>query len=338
MRVFLAGASGVIGQRLIPRLVQAGHIVGGMTRSPGKTKLLSQLGAEPIVCDVFDREALIHAVRDFKPDVILNELTDPPDDVAKIGEHASLNARIRTEGNQNLIEAARQSGSPKILAQSVAWKLPDGPDARAVAELERSVLAEGGVVLSYGQFYGPGTYNEKQLPKEPRVQIDRAAERTVEALGEPTGVVVISEQLMTKSTPMLVLAFLMTSILIITSTLMAQKAATQPMAQETITELMSKDLAGDPGKEVLMYTVDFPPGFSSPVHRHNAQVSVYVLEGSVVMQVRGGKEVTLRPGQSFYEGPDDIHVVSRNASSTKSAKFLVFMIHKKGAPLVIPAK
>ena len=137
---------------------------------------------------------------------------------------------------------------------------------------------------------------------------------------------------------MLMLAFLITSALMITSTLMAQKAVTPPMAQETITELMSKDLAGFPGKEVLMYTVDFPPGFSSPVHRHNAQVSVYVLEGSVVMQVRGGKEVTLRPGQSFYEDPNDIHVVSRNASSTKSARFLVFLIHKKGAPLVIPAK
>jgi nucleoside-diphosphate-sugar epimerase len=191
MRIFLAGASGVIGQRLIPRLVQAGHVVGGLTRSPSKTELLSHLGAEPILCDVFDREALIQAVRDFKPDVILNELTDLPDDVAKIGEHAGLNARIRTEGNQNLIEAARQSGSPKILAQSVAWQLPDGPDARAVAELERSVLAEGGVVLRYGQFYGPGTYNEQQPPEEPRVHIDRAAERTVEALGEPTGVVVI---------------------------------------------------------------------------------------------------------------------------------------------------
>src|SRR6476620_1691093 len=100
MRVFLAGASGVIGQRLIPRLVQAGHVVGGMTRSSSKTELLAQLGAEPIVCDVFDREALIHVVRDFKPDVILNELTDLPDEVEKIGEHAKLNARIRTEGNQ----------------------------------------------------------------------------------------------------------------------------------------------------------------------------------------------------------------------------------------------
>ena len=191
MRIFLAGASGVIGQRLIPRLVQAGHVVGGMTRSPSNTELLGHLGAEPILCDVFDREALIHAVRDFKPDVILNELTDLPDDAAQISGHADLNARIRTEGTRNLIEAARRSGSPKILAQSVAWQLRDGPDAQAVAELERSVLAEGGVVLRYGQFYGPGTYNEEQQPAEPRVHIDRAAERTVEALGEPTGVVVI---------------------------------------------------------------------------------------------------------------------------------------------------
>jgi quercetin dioxygenase-like cupin family protein len=110
------------------------------------------------------------------------------------------------------------------------------------------------------------------------------------------------------------------------------------MAQETITPLMSHALADVSGKEVLMYTVGFPPGFSSPVHRHNAQVSLYVLEGSVVMQVKGGKKITLRPGQSFYENPNDIHIVSRNASSTKSAKFLVFLIKKKGAPLVIPAK
>lgn len=128
---------------------------------------------------------------------------------------------------------------------------------------------------------------------------------------------------------MLALAFLITSTLVTISPL---------MAQETITPLMSHTLADVSGKEVLMYTVGFPPGFSSPVHRHNAQVSLYVLEGSVVMQVKGGKEITLRPGQSFYENPNDIHVVSRNASSTKPAKFLVFLIKKKGAPLVVPAK
>ena len=137
---------------------------------------------------------------------------------------------------------------------------------------------------------------------------------------------------------MLVLAFLITSTLIITGMLMAQKAATPPMAQETITPLMSKDLAGFPGKEVLMYTVDFPPGFSSPVHRHNAQVSVYVLEGSVVMQLKGGQQVTLTPGQTFYEGPDDVHVVDRNASGTQPAKFLVLLIKDKGAPALVPAQ
>ena len=155
--------------------------------------MLSRLGAEPILCDVFDREALIQAVRDFKPDIVLNQLTDLPDDAEQIPKLAGRNARIRTEGNRNLIEAAQQSGSPKILAQSLAWQLPDGPDARAVAELERSVLAEGGVVLRYGQFYGPGTYHEQRPPTEPRVHIDRAAERTVEALGKPTGVIVITD-------------------------------------------------------------------------------------------------------------------------------------------------
>jgi quercetin dioxygenase-like cupin family protein len=142
----------------------------------------------------------------------------------------------------------------------------------------------------------------------------------------------------TSSKPMLALVFLMASTLMTTTTLVAQKTVTPPTAHETITPLITKDLAGSAGKQVLMYTVDFPPGFSSPIHRHNAQVFVYVLEGSVTMQVRGGKELTLGPGQTFYEDPSDIHVVSRNASGTESAKFLVCLINKKGASLVIPAK
>jgi quercetin dioxygenase-like cupin family protein len=142
----------------------------------------------------------------------------------------------------------------------------------------------------------------------------------------------------TTSKSILALAVLITSTLIPTSTLVAEKPVASPIAHETITPLITKDLAVSPGEQVLMYTVDFPPGFSSPVHRHNAQVSVYVLEGSVVMQVRGQKELTLGPGQSFYEDPSDIHIVSRNASSTKPAKFVVFLINKKGAPLVIPAR
>jgi hypothetical protein len=192
-KIFLAGASGVIGQRLIPLLVDAGHTVAGMTRSASKAERIAELGAQPVVVDVFDRDALIADVGEFAPDVILNELTDLPDDVNRIAEFGDLNARIRTEGNQNLIDAARAAGNPKMLAQTVAWELPDGPDAVAVKQLESSVLAEGGVVLSYGQFYGPGTYNPETIPAEPRVQIARAAERTVELLDAPSGIVTITD-------------------------------------------------------------------------------------------------------------------------------------------------
>ena len=111
------------------------------------------------------------------------------------------------------------------------------------------------------------------------------------------------------------------------------------MAQEAkVTSLMSKDLTVNPGMEVLMITVEHAPGGSSAIHRHNAQAFLYVLEGSVVEQVKGGKEVTLTPGQTFYEGPDDVHVVDRNASSTKPAKFLVILIKNKGAPALVPVK
>ena len=111
------------------------------------------------------------------------------------------------------------------------------------------------------------------------------------------------------------------------------------MAQEAkVTSLMSKDLPESPGKEMLMITVEHPPGGSSPSHRHNAHAMVYVLEGSVVMQVKGGKQVTLTPGQSFYEGPDEVHVVDRNASRTKPVKFLVVLIKDKGAPALVPAE
>ena len=117
---------------------------------------------------------------------------------------------------------------------------------------------------------------------------------------------------------------------LMSSTLVAQEAK--------VTELMSKGLTNLPGKEGLMITVEYPPGSSDPIHRHNAHAFVYVLEGSIVMQVRGGKEVTLTPGQTFYEGPDDVHVVGRNASKTKPAKFVVFLVNDKGAPVLVPAK
>ena len=124
--------------------------------------------------------------------------------------------------------------------------------------------------------------------------------------------------------------FLFVPVFLIAGALMAQEAQ--------VTPLMSKDLADFPGKEGLMITVVYPPGSSDPIHRHNAHAFVYVLEGSIVMQVKGGKEVTLTPGQTFYEGPNDVHVVGRNASTTKPAKFVVFLVKNKDAPVLIPVK
>lgn len=105
-----------------------------------------------------------------------------------------------------------------------------------------------------------------------------------------------------------------------------------------VTPLLSKDLTNLPGKEGLMISVEYPPGSSDPIHRHFAHAFVYVLEGSIVMQVRGGKETTLTPGQTFYEGPNDVHVVGRNASKTKPARFIVFLVKDKGAAVLVPAK
>jgi quercetin dioxygenase-like cupin family protein len=136
---------------------------------------------------------------------------------------------------------------------------------------------------------------------------------------------------MKPKTLMLVLLFL------IPGTLVAQHPTTSKAPQAAVTPLTSKDLPELPGKEVLMITVDYPPGSVDAIHRHNAHAFVYVLEGSIIMQVKGGKEVTLTPGQTFYESPDDVHVVGRNASSTKPAKFVVFFIKDKGAPVLVPA-
>jgi quercetin dioxygenase-like cupin family protein len=116
-----------------------------------------------------------------------------------------------------------------------------------------------------------------------------------------------------------------------TSTLLAQSPG-------AVTQLLSKDLVGLPHKEGLMVSVEYAPGGSDSIHRHNANVFVYVLEGSVVMQVKGAKEVILKPGDSFYEGPNDIHLVSRNASNTNRAKFVVFFVKDKGAPVLVPIK
>jgi quercetin dioxygenase-like cupin family protein len=123
------------------------------------------------------------------------------------------------------------------------------------------------------------------------------------------------------------------TLMLILLCLMTVAAAAQ---EPKVTPIMSKDLKEAPGKEVLMITVEYPPGGVDPVHVHNAYAFVYVLEGSVVMQVKGGKQVTLKPGQSFYEDPDDVHTVGRNASDIKPAKILVFLVKDKGAPILTP--
>lgn len=126
---------------------------------------------------------------------------------------------------------------------------------------------------------------------------------------------------------------------VVIALLLAVAAAAGAAAQDAkVTPLMTKDLSGIAGKEAVMVTVEYAPGASSNEHRHNAHTFVYVLEGSVVMQVKGGKEMTLGPGQTFYESPEDVHTVSRNASSTQPAKFLVFFVKQKGAAATVPAK
>lgn len=126
--------------------------------------------------------------------------------------------------------------------------------------------------------------------------------------------------------------------MILVAALVAISSPSARSADEpVVTPLMLKELADVAGKEALMMTVEFPPGGADPVHRHDAHGFIYVLEGSIVMQVKGGKEVTLTPGQTFYEGPDDIHTVGRNASNTRPAKFLVLLLKKKGADAFLPA-
>jgi quercetin dioxygenase-like cupin family protein len=129
---------------------------------------------------------------------------------------------------------------------------------------------------------------------------------------------------------LVLILLLAVSLCLLSSTVMAQEGKVTPLMSEVLTDIS--------GKEGLMITVEYAPGGSSPIHRHNAYAFVYVLEGSIVMQVKGGKEVTLTPGQTYYESPNDVHVVSRNASTTAPAKFLVVLVKDKGAPVVVPVK
>jgi uncharacterized protein YbjT (DUF2867 family) len=156
MRIFLAGATGVLGRRIVPLLVAEGHTVAGMTRSADKADALRFLGATPVICDVFDADALMAAVSSFAPRAVMHQLTDLPDRLDKLADFGPRNDRMRTEGTRNLLAAAQAAGAEHVLAQSIAWR-PSGRGG-AVDELERQVLAHEGVVVRYGQLYGPGTF------------------------------------------------------------------------------------------------------------------------------------------------------------------------------------
>jgi nucleoside-diphosphate-sugar epimerase len=190
--VFLAGATGVIGRRLVPLLHAAGHEVTGMTRSAEHAQVLIDLGATAVVCDVYDSAALRAAVVSARPELVMHQLTDLPDDRDAIPMYTARNARIRRVGTANLLDAARAAGARRFVAQSVAWELP-GDGAAAIRAFEAMVLDASGVVIRYGQFYGPGTFHETAAPAHPRIHIDAAAVRTIDALSSDAQVVTIAE-------------------------------------------------------------------------------------------------------------------------------------------------
>ena len=192
MRIFLAGASGVIGIRLLPLLVEQGHAVAAMTRSAEKAEQLRRLGGEPVVCDVFDADRLTAAVTGFRPEAVMHQLTDLPDRLDRLDEYTAANDRIRSEGTRNLIAAAQAAGADRFVAQSVAWRAGGARD-EVVDRHERLVLEVGGVVARYGRLYGPDTYYEDTLPPRPRIRIDEAVRATPPLLEAAPGIVAIVE-------------------------------------------------------------------------------------------------------------------------------------------------
>ena len=192
MKVFVAGGSGVMGVRLIPLLVAAGHEVVAMTRTSAKLDALADLGAEPVLCDIFDRHGVLMAVDAAHPDFVVHQLTDLPDDPAQIANGRSANARIREEGTDSLLAAALAAGVARIVTQSIAW-LTDGVRAPSVVHLERRTREAGGIVLRYGQWYGEGTYHPTDPPPPPRIHINAAARATVEALALAPGTYTVTD-------------------------------------------------------------------------------------------------------------------------------------------------
>jgi len=193
MRIFVAGASGLIGSRLVRLLSQQGHTVAAMTRSPEKVDALEAIGAEALVCDVFDGDRLTGAVGGFRPDVLVDELTDLPDDLAEIGRFRERNDRIRREGTRNILDAAARARVGRVISQSIAWELPRDRGGEAVIEHEKAVLEHGGVVVRYAQLYGPGTFYPDDLPAPPRVHVEDAARLTLHALDVRPGTILAIE-------------------------------------------------------------------------------------------------------------------------------------------------
>jgi uncharacterized protein YbjT (DUF2867 family) len=188
--VFVAGATGVLGIEVVTRLTALADVVTGMTRSPGKAALLETLGARPVVCDVYDAAALAGHIFDARPDVLLQLLTDLPDD-RDDRRTDGANARIRREGTRNLLDAAHAAEVGRVIAASVAWPLP-GDEGDAAGEMERAVLDVGGVIVRLGRLSGPGTWYEHDLPPAPRIDVGDAADRLVLAMDAPSGAILVA--------------------------------------------------------------------------------------------------------------------------------------------------
>ncbi len=190
MRVFVAGATGAIGRQLLPILVEAGYDVVGTTRSPNRVAAIQKLGATGVVCDILDADAVVEAVARAKPDVIVNEVTDLPSKAILLPTKLLALNKVRVEGGDNLLAAAKAAGVKRMVTQSIAFKVP-GIAQKAVDHLEAGVLAAKGVVLRYGSFYGPGTWSETAPKSGPALHVEAAARVTMDMLTAKTGTYVV---------------------------------------------------------------------------------------------------------------------------------------------------
>jgi nucleoside-diphosphate-sugar epimerase len=192
-RIFIAGITGVLGRRIAALLVDEGHAVTGFSRSGRGADDLHSVGVELLVGDVYDRDWLLEAMDAHPAEVVINMLTDLPDHAAELDAHRAGNARIRRVGTEHLLQGAATSGADLVITQSVAWTIP-GEGGDAVREMEDAVLAIDGVVVRYGQLYGPGTFYPDTVPPPPRIHLDDAARLTVPTLGLRTQIVTLVDE------------------------------------------------------------------------------------------------------------------------------------------------